>query len=193
MKKRLLLLTVILVLGLTVLTACSNDEQNGNTNDQNPTTQNSTDMNGTNGMTDNQTTTNSTNDTQMGQNIADTTTTGDETYNESRSQAINDAIKSEVSQAKDVWVMVMGNNAYIALDIDAQDDSVDAMNIKNQVAEIVMNTDSEIRDIYLAEDADSFTRIKDAFTDLTNGKPVSGMTDEIVNLFTRITPDKISK
>ena len=192
MKKRLLLLTVILILGLTVLTACSNDEQNGNTNDQNPTTQNSTDMNGTNGMMDNQTTNNSANDTQMGQNMTDNNTANDETYNESRSQAINDAIKSEVSQAKDVWVMVVGNSAYIALDIDSQDTSAEAGDLKDQVAEIVMNTDSQISDVYISEDADSFTRIKDTFTDLTNGKPVSGLTSEITNLFTRITPEKVS-
>ena len=194
MKKRLLLLTVILVLGLTVLTACSNDEQNGNANDQNPTTQNTTDPNNTNGgMMDNQTTNNSARDTQMGQDMTANNTSDDETYNESRSQAINDAIKSEVSQAKDVWVMVMGNSAYVALDIDSQDTSGEAADIKNQVAEIVMNTDSEITDVYLSEDADSFTRIKDAFTDLTNGEPIRGMTSEISNLFTRITPEKISK
>ena len=89
--------------------------------------------------------------------------------------------------------MVMGNSAYVALDIDSQDTSGEAADIKNQVAEIVMNTDSEITDVYLSEDADSFTRIKDAFTDLTNGEPIRGMTSEISNLFTRITPEKISK
>jgi len=187
MKKRFLCLTVVLILSLGILTACSSSDQNSNTGTQNPTTQG-----GTQGMLEN-----SNNPTDNAQNnqarSATNSATDNNTYNESRSKALIDAVSAEIAQAKDVWVMVVGNMAYVALDIPAEDTSTDTTDIKSQVSEIIMNADEDITDVYVLADADSFTRIKDTFADLTNGKPISGMSEEITNLFTRITPSRDSR
>ena len=51
----------------------------------------------------------------------------------------------------------------------------------------------KLTDVYVSADADTLTRVKDTFKDLADGKPISGLSTEITNLFTRITPTASSK
>lgn len=174
MKKHLVPVALIL-LTLFSLSACGNDKTNTPATPTTPN-QNTTDSTPNNSST----TPSDDNDTQ---NI----------YSESRTQAIKDAITTEITQANDIWVMVGGDMAYIALDIKADDTAKETTDIKEEVAQIVFNTDSDITDVYISADADTLTRAKDIFKDLTNGKPIAGMTDEITNMFTRITPTHSEK
>ena len=48
----------------------------------------------------------------------------------------------------------------------------------------------EIEDVYVMEDADTFTRMKEMVNDIANGHPISGFTDELKNMFTRVIPNK---
>ena len=180
MKKRIFLLTAVAVLALFVLSACGNDQNNNsstNTPNQSTTMPNQT----TDNTDDEQNSTNDSNTDE--QNI----------YSESRSEAIKDAITSEISQANEAWVMVSDNTAYIALDIKSEDTASESSDVKEEAAKIAMNTDSDLTDVYVTADADTLTRVKDTFKDLSNGKPISGLTAEIMNLFTRITPSNTTK
>lgn len=174
MKKRIFLLTAVAVLALFTLCACGNQDNNTT-----PTTPNqSTDQ------TKQNTDANKNSDSES----ENTTTASGGTYSESRSQAIKEAINSEMSDASEIWVMVNGDMAYIALDINAKGTAAESKNIKEQAAQIALNADDKLTDVYVSADADTLTRVKDTFKDLTDGKPISGLSAEITNLFTRITP-----
>lgn len=175
MKKRIVPVAIVL-LTLFSLSACGNDKT---TTPSTPTTPN-------------QNITDSTNNTTTPNTSSDDTTTQD-IYSESRTQTIKDAIDTEVSQANETWVMVSGDMAYIALDIKADDTAKETTDIKEEVAQIVFNTDNDITDVYISADADTLSRVKETFKDLTNGKPISGLTAEITNMFTRITPTHSEK
>jgi len=55
---------------------------------------------------------------------------------------------------------------------------------------VVKKTDTEIETVYVMEDADTFTRMKEIGEDIANGKPVSGFAEELENMFVRVTPTK---
>lgn len=179
MKKRILLLAALAVVALFVLSACGNDQNNNSSVTPNQST---TQPNQTPNMT-----------ADKPNSASDNTAKEQNIYSESRSQAIKDAITSEISNANEAWVMVSDNTAFIALDIKAEDNATESSDIKEEVAKIVLNTDKDITDVYITADADTLTRLKDTFKDLANGKPISGLTAEIMNLFTRITPSKTTK
>ena len=147
MKKRIFLLTAVAVIALFTLCACGNQNTNTPPNTPNQST--------------GQTEQNNDDNKKPNSESENTTTATDGTYSKSRSQTIKEAIDSEMSDAREIWVMVNGDMAYIALDI--------------------------------ASDADTLTRVKDTFKDLADGKPISGLSTEITNLFTRITPTASSK
>jgi len=46
----------------------------------------------------------------------------------------------------------------------------------------------ELKNNYIQEDADTFTRFGEIAMDIADGKPISGFMEEIENFFTRITP-----
>ena len=53
---------------------------------------------------------------------------------------------------------------------------------------MVKKTDTEIETVYVMEDANTFTRMKEIGEDIANGKPVSGFVAELENMFVRVTP-----
>ena len=175
MKKRIFLLTAVAVIALFTLCACGN--QNTNTP---PTTPN---------QSTGQTEQNNDDNKKPNSESENTTTATDGTYSKSRSQTIKEAM----SDAREIWVMVNGDMAYIALDIASEDSTGEAADVKEQAAQIALNADNKLTDVYVSADADTLTRVKDTFKDLTDGKPISGLSTEITNLFTRITPTASSK
>lgn len=180
MKKRIVPVAIVL-LTLFSLSACGNDNNNDSAN--NPSNSNTPNQNITDTTPGDTTTPNTSSDDADTQDI----------YSESRTQALKDAINTEVSQANETWVMVSGDMAYIALDIKSTDTAAETDNIKEEVSQIVFNTDSDITDVYISADADTLSRVKETFKDLANGKPISGLTAEITNMFTRITPTHTEK
>lgn len=177
MKKRIFLLTAVAVLVLFVLSACGNDQNNNSS--ANIPNQSTTMPNQTPSNTDDK------------QNSADDNMNEQNIYSESRSEAIKSAITSEI-KATEAWVMVSDNTAYIALDV-SEDSSQESSDIKEEAAKIAMNTDKDITDVYVTADSDTLSRVKDTFKDLADSKPISGLTAEIMNLFTHITPSNTAK
>lgn len=179
MKKRIFLLTAVAVIALFTLCACGNQNTNTAPNTPNQST--------------GQTEQNNDDNKKPNSESENTTTATDGTYSKSRSQTIKEAIDSEMSDAREIWVMVNGDMAYIALDIASEDSTGEAADVKEQAAQIALNADNKLTDVYVSADADTLTRVKDTFKDLTDGKPISGLSTEITNLFTRITPTASSK
>ena len=67
---------------------------------------------------------------------------------------------------------------------------MDIATLKEEISQVVKKTDTEIDTVYVMEDADTFTRMKEIGEDIANGKPISGFAEELENLFVRVTPTK---
>lgn len=105
-----------------------------------------------------------------------------------RAEKIADAVTREIAQVKDSRVVISEHMAYVSVEIDKTADSTESMNLKDEVSRVTKKTDSEIDTVYVMEDANTFTRMKEIGRDIADGKPVSGFVEELENLFVRVTP-----
>lgn len=107
---------------------------------------------------------------------------------EERAKTIADAIIEDIPEVKDARVLISETKAYAALDIERTADTAEAEELKDKVVALIKETDSEITDAVVTEDADTFSRFGEIGKDIANGKPISGFMEEIENFFVRITP-----
>ena len=197
-KKFFVLSAAILFVSCLFLAGCGNEQNQQNTpsgNGQTPSTQNSADMNaenarmnngmnpdinGMNGM-------NGVNGTTGTVNMG--TSVDDNTLN-MRAEKISDAIVKDIDAVKDARVIISDKMAYVSVSITETADANTAKTLKEDVAQVVKKTDSSIEDVYVMEDADTFTRMKEMVDDIADGRPVSGFVDELDNMFTRVMPSR---
>ena len=173
-----------------LFTGCSSskNDQNGRTdNNQAPSSQNSTDMNGMNG-------TNTPND-MTGRmpsevNVTDRRTTMDDNDLHARAEKIADAVVEDIEAVKDARVIISDKMAYVSVSITETANADMSKTLKEEVAQITRRVDTEIEDVYVMEDADTFTRMKEMVNDIGEGKPVSGFIDELETMFARVIPSK---
>ena len=188
-KKFFVLSAALLFVSCLLLTGCSSEQNRQNTpsdNNQTPSTQNSTNMSpNNNGMNSGMNGTNSTdNATRMG-----TSTTGSNSLHQ-RAEKIADAVVDDIDAVKDARVIISDKMAYVSVSITETAGADTAKTLKEEVGQVVKKTDTAIEDVYVMEDADTFTRMKEMVDDIANGKPVSGFIEELDNMFTRVMPSK---
>lgn len=183
-KKFFVLSAAVLFVSCLFLAGCGSDQAQQNTpsgNSRTPSTQNTPGMNGgntgTNGM-------NGTNGTvNMG------TTMGSDTLHQ-RAEKIADAIVKDIDAVKDARVIISDKMAYVSVSITETAGSDTSKDLKEEIGKVVKKTDTAIEDVYVMEDADTFTRMKEMVNDIADGKPVSGFMDELKTMFTRVMPSK---
>ena len=192
-KKFFVLSAALLVVSCLFLTGCSSEQNRQNTpsdNNQTPSTQNSTnispnnngmnsDMNGTTNMNGANGTGNT---TRMG--------TVDNNSLHQRAEKIADAVVDDIDAVKDARVIISDKMAYVSVSITETAGADTAKTLKEEVGQVVKKTDTAIEDVYVMEDADTFTRMKEMVDDIADGKPVSGFIEELDNMFTRVMPSK---
>ncbi|MBQ2860955.1 MAG: YhcN/YlaJ family sporulation lipoprotein [Peptococcaceae bacterium] len=188
-KKFFVLSAALLFVSCLLLTGCSSEQNRQNTpsdNNQTPSTQNSTNMSpNNNGMNSGMNGTNSTdNTTRMG-----TSTTGSNSLHQ-RAEKIADAVVDDIDAVKDARVIISDKMAYVSVSITETAGADTAKTLKEEVGQVVKKTDTAIEDVYVMEDADTFTRMKEMVDDIADGKPVSGFIEELDNMFTRVMPSK---
>lgn len=188
-KKFFVLSAALLFVSCLLLTGCSSEQNRQNTpsdNNQTPSTQNSTNISPNNsGMNSGMNGTNSTdNATRMG-----TSTTGSNSLHQ-RAEKIADAVVDDIDAVKDARVIISDKMAYVSVSITETAGADTAKTLKEEVGQVVKKTDTAIEDVYVMEDADTFTRMKEMVNDIANGKPVSGFIEELDNMFTRVMPSK---
>ena len=184
-KKKFFMLSVaLLCVSCLIFTGCS---KNNNTQQTPPATNNQAD--------------NQTNDTQNNATGNDSSNSADKTDDNAvsdadngdlhqRAEKIADAVVKDVTQVKDARTVISEKMAYVSVSIDETADSDQSAALKDQISEVVKKTDTEIETVYVMEDADTFTRMKEIGEDIANGKPVSGFAEELENMFVRVTPTK---
>ena len=194
-KKFFVLSAALLFVSCLLLTGCSSEQNRQNTpsdNNQTPSTQNSTNMSpnnngmnsGMNGTTNMNGTNSTDNATRMG-----TSTTGSNSLHQ-RAEKIADALVDDIDAVKDARVIISDKMAYVSVSITETAGADTAKTLKEEVGQVVKKTDTAIEDVYVMEDADTFTRMKEMVDDIADGKPVSGFIKELDNMFTRVMPSK---
>ncbi|MBQ2777466.1 MAG: YhcN/YlaJ family sporulation lipoprotein [Peptococcaceae bacterium] len=194
-KKFFVLSAALLFVSCLLLTGCSSEQNRQNTpsdNNQTPSTQNSTNMSpnnngmnsGMNGTTNMNGTNSTDNTTRMG-----TSTTGSNSLHQ-RAEKIADAVVDDIDAVKDARVIISDKMAYVSVSITETAGADTAKTLKEEVGQVVKKTDTAIEDVYVMEDADTFTRMKEMVDDIADGKPVSGFIEELDNMFTRVMPSK---
>lgn len=191
-KKFFALSAALLFVSYLLLTGCSMEQNRQNTpsdNTQTPSTQNSTDMtpnNSTNSGMNGTTDMNGMNGTTR----MSTTGTANSDSLHSRAEKIADAVVKDIDAVKDARVIISDKMAYVSVSITETANADTAKTLKEEIGQVVKKTDAEIEDVYVMEDADTFTRMKEMVDDIADGKPVSGFVEELDNMFTRVIPNK---
>lgn len=186
-KKKFFVLSIaLLCISCLIFTGCGNNKNNNTTNppannNQTDTPTEDADNNILPGDEDNAEDNNTDNATDKNTNSAD----GDL---HDRAEKIADAVVKDVAQVKDARTVISEKLAYVSVEIDNTADTAESATLKDEITEVVKKTDTEIETVYVMEDADTFTRMKEIGDDIANGKPVSGFAEELENLFVRVTP-----
>ena len=188
-KKKFFALSIALVfVSCLLLTGCGRDQNQSGTssdNNQTPSTQNSSDLNsGMNGTNTQDNMNGATN--RMGTNTATT----DNTALHDRAEKIADAVIKDVEQVSDARVIISEKMAYVSVEITKTADAQASETLKEEIGRVVKKTDTQIEDVYVMEDADTFTRMKEMVEDIGNGHPISGFVDELDTMFTRVMPSR---
>ena len=166
-------------LSCLIFTGCS---KNNNTQQTPPATNNQTD-NTQNNVSDD-------NNAMEQKDNKDAEDNVDNTDLHQRAEKIADAVVNDVAQVKDARTVISEKMAYVSVAIDETADTAESATLKEEISQVVKKTDAEIETVYVMEDADTFTRMKEIGEDIANGKPVSGFVEELENMFVRVTPTK---
>lgn len=191
-KKKFFAFSLALVVASCLLfTGCARDQNqqdNLTENNQTPSAQNSAGMNtntpGTNTDVNGTTNMNGTT-TRIG-----TTSTVDNTDLHKRAEKIADAIVKDIDAVNDARVIISEHMAYVSVDITKSADAAESSTLKEEIGQVVKKTDTAIEDVYVMEDANTFTRMKEMVEDIAAGKPISGFVEELDTMFTRVTPSR---
>ena len=179
-KKKFFVLSVaLLCVSCLIFTGCS---RNNNTQQTPPATNNQTD-NAQNNVSGNNNAADQKDNNGTDDNV-------DNTDLHQRAEKIADAVVNDVAQVKDARTVISEKMAYVSVAIDETADTAESATLKEEISNVVKKTDAEIETVYVMEDADTFTRMKEIGEDIANGKPVSGFVEELETMFVRVTPTK---
>lgn len=180
-KKFFVLSAALLFVSCLLLAGCSSEQNQQNTpsgQTQTPSTQNPT---GSNSNLDG-------NNNTKGVNENNRATETNPLH--VRAEKIADAIVDEVEPVKDARVIISEKMAYVSVSIPDTADADTSKTLKEDIGQVVKKTDTDIEDVFVMEDADTFTRMKEMAADIADGKPVSGFVEELNTMFTRVMPSK---
>src|SRR5690554_5810133 len=112
----------------------------------------------------------------------------DRSESQKQAKQLAEKITDQVKGINAATVIFAEEIAYVGIDLYANYDGDQAEKVKKEVTRVVKKEDPDIETVYVTEDADTFTRMKEIARDLENGKPLTGFLDELQNMFRRITP-----
>lgn len=151
-----------------VMTGCGNDDDN-----------NGTAMNDNN----NNNTENNLNADNIGNN-SDERNKADLDVADKAAEKIKD-----MKEVKRAVVMKTDENAFVAVQLEGNQEDGVTNKLEDKIADRVKDTDSEIDNVYVSSNPDFYDRFTNYADDIENGKPISGLYDEFVETVTRIFPN----
>ncbi len=92
------------------------------------------------------------------------------------------------SDVRDATAVIIGNQAIVGLDLDKDTDPDRVGTIKHTVSR-ALKKDPYGANAYVTADPDLVQRLNNLGTSIRNGKPVSGLRDEMTSIIERIMPE----
>ena len=105
-----------------------------------------------------------------------------------KAKSIAKMITDKKKEVNSATVVLSDSTAYVGIDLSAKEGKDKAQMVKNDIGKMVKEQDKSVKTVYVTEDADTVTRLKNIARDIETGKPISGFVDELRNAFSRITP-----
>jgi YhcN/YlaJ family sporulation lipoprotein len=96
-------------------------------------------------------------------------------------------LATSVTQVNDATAIVMGNVAVVGIDVDAKIDRPRVGVVKYTVAQALKKDPYGVNALVTA-DPDIVQRIREMSTDIGNGRPIAGITEELADIVGRIIP-----
>lgn len=117
-------------------------------------------------------------------------------------------ITDEIDEIENVYVLTMGNTAYVAANFDhddrnrnhtdnrnrnrdGDDDISDEM--KDRIGEIVRSVDRDIENVYVSTNPDFLDLANNYANDVDRGRPIGGFFDQINEMIERVFPENTDR
>lgn len=94
----------------------------------------------------------------------------------------------KINGVKSATVLVNNNTAYVGIDLAQNIESTKTNTLKDEVVNKVKNIEPTITTVYVSADVDVVGRLKGYVRDIRGGKPISGLVNEIEEMFRRPAP-----
>ncbi len=111
----------------------------------------------------------------------------DTTRDSKRAEVLADRIK-DLNDVTDAMVIVSGDTAYVGVDIAAGMQGRMTDQLKERVIDRAKQTDTLLSNVYVSADVDTMTRLKNYARDIQDGKPISGIIQQVDEMFRRPAP-----
>ncbi len=95
----------------------------------------------------------------------------------------------DMKEVKRAVVMKTDENAFVAVQLEGNQEGGVTNKLEDKIADRVKKTDSEIDKVYVSANPDFYDRFTNYANDIRNGKPISGLYDEFVETITRVFPN----
>lgn len=113
--------------------------------------------------------------------------TADSMQDSKRAETLKDRIE-DLSDIKSATVVVSGNTAYVGVDIAAKLQGKMTDQLKEKVIDKAKQTDTGLSRVYVSADVDTISRLKNYAKDIRDGKPISGIIQQVDEMFRRPAP-----
>ncbi|MCM3790775.1 YhcN/YlaJ family sporulation lipoprotein [Domibacillus indicus] len=117
-------------------------------------------------------------------------TTNDEGNNEARLSVLDKAEGSleDIDKVEDATVLAAGERAYAAVQLENGTQVTDEL--KKDMEDKVKKSDTTLEEVYISEDPDFTTQMKDYAERIEAGEPVEGLVDEFSDTVRRVFPSE---
>jgi YhcN/YlaJ family sporulation lipoprotein len=97
-------------------------------------------------------------------------------------------IATSVPDVEDATAVVLGNYAFVGIDVDANVERSEVGTIKYSVAEALKDDPHGAQAVIVA-DPDLYARLQEVGNDIQNGQPVQGVLNELSDIAGRLMPE----
>ncbi|CQR47085.1 Lipoprotein YhcN precursor [Paraliobacillus sp. PM-2] len=100
-------------------------------------------------------------------------------------------ITEKIDQIDQAYVLKMGNNAYVAAELDQGNNNGNSKvtkSVKKQIAEVVKQEEYDVDYVYVSTNPDFVNLTTNYADDMANGEPVEGFFDQMGEMIQRIFP-----
>jgi YhcN/YlaJ family sporulation lipoprotein len=97
-------------------------------------------------------------------------------------------IATSVPDVEDATAVVLGNYAFVGIDVDANVERSEVGTIKYSVAEALKDDPHGAQAVIVA-DPDLYARLQEVGKDIQNGRPVQGVLNELSDIAGRLMPE----